>query len=298
MSALKPEISIVIINKDDLGIADTLKGLSTTTKPALTEIIVVDASNPEVMADIRAKYPDVHWIPYRHNGGPKSSIPEQRNVGVTAARGNVIAFIDANCVPEKQWLTDLTSPIISGEEKIVSGWIGGANPKTLSIYNPTNSNEKYRVSAPSGNLAFTRMLYLEVGGFDESLHFGSDVDFTWRCIDLGEKIRYESTARITHDSGTTKDEIKRAFRYGRAKLILYDKHPQRVKPFAEDMFIPMYLGYLLFMPLTLWFPMYPLVIALPMLRNAKKRPFKTAIINFVFTMGFAREAIHRFLPVA
>jgi glycosyltransferase involved in cell wall biosynthesis len=289
----KPKISIIIINKNDRGIADTLVALESINRPAQTETIVVDVSSDEVMGDIWTANPSVHWIYFKPSAGPKSSIPEQRNAGIQASRGDIIAFIDANCVPVKNWLVDLTAPILSGAETVTAGSTTAKNPKTLANINAAGKM-KYLPSAATINLAFTRATYDEVGPFDESLHFGSDVDFTWRCIDAGHKIRYVPEASVSHDWGTTGDELRRSFKYGRAKFILYSKHSTRLKPLSEDLFVPMYLTYIALLPLTIWLPWYPLVIALPMLRNAGHRPFKTAVINFLFSLGFAREAIVRF----
>lgn len=293
-----PTISIVVITKND-PMAATLKGLKRLKTPATVDITVVDASGPGVVDGVRADFPEVNWIYYQPSSGNKSagwghrSVGGQRNMGVRASKGDIIVFIDTNCVPDPDWLTNLVAPIVSGEEAITAGTTLAANPKTLANFNPTNPGTKYREGAPTANLAFTRELFELVGGFDETLQFGSDIDFTWRCTDAGYRIRNVPEARITHDWGDVKDELTRSFKYGRAKLVLYAKHPQRVKPFREDMFVPMYLSYLLLMPLTLVWPWYPLTIALPMLRNLGKRPFKTALINFTFSMGFAREGIAR-----
>jgi glycosyltransferase involved in cell wall biosynthesis len=293
-----PDISIVVITKND-PMAPTLAGLKRLRYPGRIDVTVVDASGPGIIDGVRADYPDVNWIYYltqtasESRMSKKRSVGGQRNLGVRAAKSNVIAFIDTNCVPDADWLVHLVAPIVSGEEAITAGATLAANPKTLANFNPTDPQTKYREGAPTANLAFTRELFDLVGGFDETLQFGSDIDFTWRCTDAGYRIRNVPEARITHDWGDVKDELTRSFKYGRAKLVLYTKHPQRVKPFREDMFVPMYLSYMLLMPLTLVFPWYPLTIALPMLRNLRKRPFKTALINFVFSIGFASEGITR-----
>jgi GT2 family glycosyltransferase len=288
---MKPIVSIIVIVKNDPGVATTLDGLRTIYRPFPVEVVVVDASKPEVLVDIRRHYPEVRWVQFTPSPGPKSSIPEQRNTGVRLAKGDIVVFIDDNCSPERDWLSNLVAPITRGGESITAGSTTATNPKTLANFNPAGKDVVYRSSAPTVNLAFTRQAFNAVGGFDESLHFGSDHDFTWRCIDRGYKIRYCPDARITHDWGTAKDEFKRSFKYGRAKFVLYTKHPERVRPFAEDMFVPMYLTYLALLPVSLWLPWYPLTIVIPMARNIKRRPFKTAAINLVFSLGFARQAL-------
>ena len=53
------------------------------------------------------------------------------------------------------------------------------------------------------------------------------MDFTWRITQEAYKIRRNKNAVIYHDWGNLKQEIKRAFRYGEARVRLYKKHPGR-----------------------------------------------------------------------
>ena len=124
------KISIIIIVKNDRGIAKTLKALKKIKTSYRTEIIVVDASEIGALADIRSSYPNIKWIPFKAKKGPKSSIPEQRNIGVRASKGKIVVFIDANCVPVYDWLPKLVRPIIESKESITAGSVTAQNPKT------------------------------------------------------------------------------------------------------------------------------------------------------------------------
>ena len=200
---MQPEISVIVIVKNDRGIENTLAGLVAQKKPAPTEIIVVDASAPAVLADIRAAYPDVQWHQFVPAVSNKTSIPEQRNIGIALARGNVIVFIDANCIPSEHWLVELTKPILDGKETMVAGGVRATDPKAYVNANPENDkNDGYVTSCGTGNLAFKKELWEKAGKFDESFLYGSDVDFTWRCAHLGNKILFVRHAVVTHDWGT------------------------------------------------------------------------------------------------
>ena len=48
---------------------------------------------------------------------------------------------------------------------------------------------RYLNECPTINLAFRREAFDAVGGFDEAFAYGSDVDFSWRLIDAGYRIR-------------------------------------------------------------------------------------------------------------
>ena len=97
----------------------------------------------------------------------KSSIPEQRNCGVKKAEGDIIVFIDANCIPVGGWLTKLTAPILSGEEQITAGPFGSVNISSRIVSTKENLHE-YLTCSGTGNLAFRKSVWEKVGGFDEN----------------------------------------------------------------------------------------------------------------------------------
>ncbi len=292
---MKPTISIIIIVKNDRGIADTLAGLATQKRPVPTEIIVVDASEPSLMAGIRKQYPDVHWYQFVPIIPNKTSIPEQRNFGIRHAEGEIIVFIDANCVPSENWLVELTKPILDGSETMTAGSVRASNPKTRVNLNPVDMKSDYLSSSPTINLAFKKNLLDKVGEFDESFLFGSDVDFTWRCRALGNKIRFVRQATVTHDWGDFKDEIKRSFKYGRARAKLLIKHPERRYEdlLGDSLAIPVYTLYFIGLPLTMIVWWYPFTILVLMAKNIGQQPIKTVFLNSAYTLGFIKGILMR-----
>src|SRR5215470_12629024 len=99
-------ISIIIIVKNDRRIDHVLGILKTIRKPDKTEVIVVDASRGR-LDDIRKKFRYVRWIDFENTTKKKTTIPEQRNVGVREAKGDIVVFIDSDCKPDKDWLCEL-----------------------------------------------------------------------------------------------------------------------------------------------------------------------------------------------
>jgi GT2 family glycosyltransferase len=286
-------ISIIIIVKDDRGIQNTLEKLKNIKKPEKIEIIVVDASNGK-LDDIKNNFKDVHWIYYRNKSLKKITIPEQRNLGVKNAKGDPIIFLDANCIPSKNWLVKLFEPYIKDEENIVAGSVEPFNKNT---YNNLNDRKylvsKYLDECPTINVLIRKKVFTNVGKFDEHLTFGSDVDFMWRAVEKGYKIRFSRDALIYHEWGNFKDELKRSFKYGNARIILYKKYPYRWKNlFSKDIIYLVYPVYIILLPITFFFPFYPLFILIPVIKNIQKQPLNTihklVIMHLVMGLGFIK----------
>lgn len=279
-------ISIIIINKNDAGIENTLEHLFKIPKPEKTEIIVVDASEGK-LDYIRKKFPKVRWFNFKNKTNKKITIPEQRNYGIKKAKGEIIVFIDANCIPDKNWLNEITKPILKEKEFYVTGVVKSKNAnKIYDITWEKIKNIRYRNEAGSANTAFKKEIISKVGYFDETFDYGSDVEFSWRVIDAGYKIRYIPKAVISHGWGTFKQQIKRAYFYGIARARLYKKYTNRIKNlFGYDFQILAYPLFILFLPLALFWPYYLLLIVIPLLKNIKNSPIKTFFINIITGIG-------------
>jgi GT2 family glycosyltransferase len=286
-------VSIIIVNKNDRGVETTLDLLIKQSVQIPSEILVVDASNGK-LNDIRDRFLDVRWIEFESKTEKKITIPEQRNVGIKAAHGNIIVFIDASCKPSKNWLANLTRPILKSTESIVAGGTLSTGKKTFhdKVYT-MQLKQKYINQAPTINLAVKASVFTKVGYFDENLFYGSDMDFTWRARTAGYKILNASEALVTHDWGNFKQEAKRAYRYGQAKTNLYRKHELGLKGFLKyDFTILFYVGYVIGLPITIWFSLYPLLIIIPVIKNIRLNPLKIVAINFITAYGAMREYIH------
>lgn len=267
-------ISIVIISKDEASLDDTLTAV-TSQAEALdesAEIVVVDASDHR-LDYIRLRHEmQVRWVQFNQPSEAVVTIPHQRNVGVHAAKGDVIVFIDASCQPQPDWLTRLVERL-DQEEQIVAGLVlspqGTTGQKWIdrAVRKETQGCD-YIGECGAANLAFRRAVYDAVGGYDEEFTYGSDIDFSWRAVDAGYRIRWAPDAVIRHDWGTWRRQLRRHYVYGKARVRLYRKHPARLKhALRQDFTVIAYPVFLLGLPLTLIFPFYPALLLIPAWRN-------------------------------
>lgn len=290
-------ISIVIISKDEASLDETLASVRGQARevgePA--EILVVDASEGR-LDYIRDRHGDcVRWLPFQPIPGVRTSIPQQRNAGVRAASGDVIVFTDAGCTIEAGWLERLVHPLRSGQVQVASGVTLGTAPGR-GLYDPPAATDqvRYLTECATINLAFTRAAFDAVGGFDERFAYGSDIDFSWRLTDAGYRILSVPDAVVRHDWGDFDRQLRRSYRYGKARARLYRKHRSRLRHVLRtDPMVVVYPVFLLGLPLTLVFPLYPALLLIPAWRNRSYGAGRVLVDHLMFGLGVLAELAGR-----
>lgn len=306
-------ISVVVISKDEPAIDATLTALRDQAR-GLTqqcEIVVVDASDGRLDHIGRAHEPDVRWIRFERPAGAGVTIPHQRNAGVRAARGDVIVFTDAGCTPDRGWLEKLTAPLHdsehcedsearedSGDGEYVTAGSTLAAAAGVDPYGELGAGRSptggYLSECPTINMAFRRAAFEAVGGFDEDFAYGSDIDFTWRLRDAGYRILAVPDAVIRHDWGTWRRQLRRAYSYGKARARLYRKHKvRRRRVLRDDPMVVVYPVFLLGLPLTLIFPLYPALLLIPAWRNRSLGVVKVLADHLAYGAGVLAELAGR-----
>lgn len=290
-------ISIVIISKDETSLDETLTAVASQAHALAesTEILVVDASEGR-LDYIRDQHAGgVTWLPFQPVPGARISIPHQRNAGVRAASGDVVVFTDAGCTVETGWLERLVRPLISGQEHVVSGVTLGLAPGQGLYDQPSPSApDRYLSECSTINLAFTRRAFDAAGGFDESFAYGSDVDFSWRLVDSGYRILSVPSAVVRHDWGNFNRQLRRSYRYGKARVRLYRKHRGRLRHVLRtDPMVVVYPLFLVGLPLTLLFPLYPALLLIPAVRNRSHGAGRVLVDHLMFGLGVLAELAGR-----
>ena len=236
-------ISVVVLSKDEPDLEVTLELLRPQCESLGAECVVVDASESR-LESIRQAHPWVTWINYSGPFWRSSTIPHQRNAGCRATNGEIIAFCDAGAEPDEHWLSILTTPLRNGTRTLVCGPVYAKKVGVYSVMNGV-SDGAIVLSAPSGNMAFLKTVFEQVGGFDEQLYCGSNLDFLWRCADAGHS-RYQVRGAAIHmDFGNSSLSLRRSWRNGRAWVQLYLLHPKRhhrmIREVPERVIFPLWI---------------------------------------------------------
>lgn len=191
--------SIVIPNYNSPIIDQTIESVINGGKNKVTDIIIIGVDDLGLIA----RFPEVKFIDTIEKCPPSKA----RNIGVNHATGELIVFLDADCIVSSDWIEKLTAPFEDPSIVAVGGGVtfSDSNYWTLSdnlsmFYSfLSTSKQRFVKQLPSLNLAIRKDLFLQAGGFDESYPRPSGEDFalTLKLSKLG-KLLFLPNAWIYH----------------------------------------------------------------------------------------------------
>lgn len=166
------------------------------------EIIVVDNGSARPPDGICAKFDNVRLL-HQPLAGPGLA----RNLGVEQAKGAIIAFIDADCIPAPDWLAVAELALQNQGVDILGGDVRIAydDPKRLTAIEAYESIFAYRMDryirrqgfTGTGNMVVRRRVFDRVGPF-AGLKIAEDRDWGQRATRLGHTIHYLPEMTVFH----------------------------------------------------------------------------------------------------
>lgn len=233
-----PKISVVVCTYNgQRTIRECLDGirlLDYSHGDASWECIVVNDGSTDGTADILADYPWIRLVDAGENGG----LSRARNLGMRAARGEIVAYIDDDAYPDPAWLTHLalafglTEHVGIGGPNIAPGGDGFvADCVAHSPGGPSHvlHSDTEAEHLPGCNMAFRREALLAIQGFDEQFRIaGDDVDLCWRLVENGGTLGFSPGAMVWHHRrGDVKGYLRQQRNYGKAEGMLESKWPEK-----------------------------------------------------------------------
>lgn len=193
------------------------------------QVIVAVPSLADPWQSIQVTYPDIQWLVT-----PEPHRSAQRNLALAAAQGEVVAFLDASCQADPQWLAAIAATFAHNPEiAMVTGAVIPAALKTdvdawfEQGYSPWRGCDRsWHQHSPSGPVAWTQLGTMQIGSgmnmamrrsltaeldpFDiildrlESTWEGADLDWFNRVLLSGRSILYEPTALVRYPAPSTR----------------------------------------------------------------------------------------------
>src|SRR5688572_11360092 len=236
-----PKVSVVVASYNaDRTLATCLDSLEKLNYPDY-ELILVDDGSTDTSAQIASLHPRVRVIRHDRNRGLSAA----RNTGITVAQGEVVAFTDADCRPDEDWLYYLVGDLLDSEFAAMGGpnllppedsavaaavMVSPGGPAHVML------DDRQAEHIPGCNMAVYKWALTEVGGFDPIFRTaGDDVDVCWRLQQAGGKIGFSPAAFVWHyRRSTVRAYLKQQRGYGEAEALLVRKHPEYFNSFGDS----------------------------------------------------------------
>jgi glycosyltransferase involved in cell wall biosynthesis len=195
------------------------------------EILVVDNGSTDGTQRVVERYP----VTLLSETARRSSYAA-RNRGIAASRGELLAFIDSDCVARPDWL----GALCEGADDPAYGAFAGE----VVAYEPVSRAERFQARrrveqhaamlrhpylpcVTTSNVAYRRAVLDQIGPFDAGLRSGGDVDLAWRMQERTPlRIAYRPAAIVAHRNRSTFGAMWRQRRlFGEGIAALERRHP-------------------------------------------------------------------------
>lgn len=245
-------------------IARCLDGLlDQSTLSGSYEVIVVDDGSTDATGKI-AEERGVRVLRQPNRGAGAA-----RNLGARHAQGDILLFIDADSVPDRCWVQAMAAPFADPAIAGVSGEKKTRQTNLWARYVQLEYDVRYdRIAAypridfvDSSTAGYRRGLFLENGGFDETMGEAEDTDLSFRLAERGYRmvLARDAIAYHTHPESLL-EFLRRKYRYSIWRAVVYARHPgkftsetrtpptQKVQILMAFALIPLALATLLWRP--------------------------------------------------
>jgi glycosyltransferase involved in cell wall biosynthesis len=255
-------------------------------------IIVNDGSTDNTCSQLlrwKKEIPNFNIISIS-NSGPGIA----RNKGVEIAKGEIIAFTDADCIPPLDWLKRIYEEF----EK---------NPEICIVYGAVSSNIRGKLLpffisfeikgeyiSPS-NMAIKKEYFISLKGFDASFSYlAEDWEFTYRVKKKGVKIKFCENIKVYHPHRCQKIKlgIRDAKKWWETHLLLKESHPDYpLKSAMKPAVLKSFAIILLFLFSIFFFNSWILKIGFPLLLLWGYGLYRVIYVKYNLHKNFLKDHI-------
>lgn len=239
------------------------------------EIIVIDDGSVE---NINSMVNDLHIRYYlQPHRGPAAA----RNKGVEMAKGSIVLFTDADCMPDENWIQAMVSSFQSPEIVAVKGVYNTRQQEFWARFAQIEFNERYKLLLKNKfidmidtySAGFRKDAFLSTGGFDTSFPFpnNEDTDLSYKMSQKGYKMVFNPDAVVWHSGhpDTLRKYMKLKFWRGYWRMVVYQRHAHKM---IKDSYTPQTLK-------------FQIIVSFLLILTLFLMPFNPSVMFYLFLIG-------------
>ncbi len=261
--AVRTSVSVIIpCYNEERFIGKALENLADQYSCEDYELIVVDGMSDDGTRAVVEQFRGLHpHLSIKLLNNPARNIPSALNLGIAAARGEIIARMDAHAAPSPGYvrrcvavLSESDAAVVGMPCRVLPGAAGVvARSIAMAVSHPFGIGDaKYRLGSQDNGRAtpedvdtvafacFRKSVWLELGGFDEQLLTNEDYDFNYRVRAKGARVVLDRSAHCDYFARPTFGKLAaQYFRYGTWKARMLKLRPRSTKP--RQLVAPMFV---------------------------------------------------------
>jgi succinoglycan biosynthesis protein ExoA len=269
-------VSVIIpCYNEEQFIGKTLENLAHQYDAANFEIILIDGRSEdrtrEVITSFTANHPQLNVILLDN---PSRHIPVALNIGIEAARGDIIARMDAHAVPSPEYIrrcvkvleqdnigvVGMPCRVRPGASSLTARAVAAAVSHPFGIgdakYRLTEGTSPQEAVDTVAFACFRKSLWMKLKGFNETLLTNEDYDFNYRVRLTGQQVILDRGGHCDYFARTTLKRLAEQYwRYGGWKAQMLKLHPRSLK--LRHLVAPSFVLSMIFLALLslIWKPM-------------------------------------------
>ena len=216
---MQPTVTVIVpVFNASATVGDVLHGLVTQSYPEeYTELLFVDnGSSDGTQAIIRSF--SVKMLTEENSTSPYAA----RNMGIQHASGQILAFTDANKIPDSRWIEEGVAALLNSGAGLAGGDIQfktGVNPGVSEVYDSLTFNNnralvKKENGSACGNLFVRKEAFEKTGLFPGTIRSGMDIWWTQKAVRCGFSLVFAEKAVVRCIPRKLPDVIKKSYRVG------------------------------------------------------------------------------------
>lgn len=197
-----PQLSVIIASYNSVRtIERCLQSLNNQITPKNFEIIVVDSSKDGTAELVEEKFRKVRLCRF----SKRKFCGDARNFGISVARAKIIAFIDADCTADRNWVNEILKAH-QFPHLAIGGSIANGNPESyvgwaayfceFSQWMPSRYR-RWLTDIPGASMSYKRKVFEQYSHFIEGTYC-SDTDFHWRLRQNGHLLQFVPSILVFH----------------------------------------------------------------------------------------------------